>query len=61
VHDGTTTYATEFSVLETNVGSPIPVTFTSSISGGTLSVFATITDAATTSATVTMERTLFAV
>lgn len=61
VHDGTTTYATEFSVLETNVGSPIPVTFTSSITGGTLSVFATITDAATTSATVTMERTLFAV
>jgi hypothetical protein len=61
VHDGTTTYATEFSVLETNTGSPIPVTFTSSITGGTLSVFATITDAATTSATVTMERTLFAV
>jgi uncharacterized membrane protein len=61
IHDGTTTYATEFSVLETNTGSPIPVTFTSSISTGTLSVFATITDAATTNATVTMERTLFAV
>jgi hypothetical protein len=58
VHDGTSTYATEYSVLENN---SIPVTFTSSIAGGTLSVLATITDAATTSATITIERTLFAV
>ncbi len=57
IHDGTTVYLTEFSVLE---NSTIPVTFAASIATGTLSLTATITDAATTNATVTMERVLFA-
>jgi len=58
IHDGTTVYLTEFSVLENN---SIPVTFSASIAAGTLSLRATITDAATTNATVTMERVLFAI
>jgi hypothetical protein len=51
-------YLTEFSVLETNSAVPIPVTFTAVIATGTLTVNATITDAATTAAAVIIERTL---
>jgi hypothetical protein len=58
IHDGTTVYLTEFSVLETNSAVPIPVTFTAVIATGTLTVNATITDAATTAAAVIIERTL---
>ncbi len=61
VHDNTTVYLTEFAVVESNAGAPIPCTFTAAIATGTLTFSATITDAASTNATVTMERTLFAV
>jgi hypothetical protein len=61
VHDGTTVYATQYAVLETNSGSPIPLTLATSISGPTLTVAATVTNASTTNVTITMERTLFAV
>jgi hypothetical protein len=58
IHDGSLVYLTEFSVLETNSAVPIPVTFTAAIATGTLTVNATITDAATTNAAVIIERTL---
>lgn len=61
IHDGTNVYATEFSVLETNSGSPIPATYSYAIATGTLTISVTITDAATTNVAVIMERTLFAV
>ena len=61
VHDGTAVYATQYAVLESNSASPIPLTFAASIATGTLSVTATVADAVTTNATITMERTLFAV
>ena len=61
IHDGTTVYPTEFSVLETNSGSPIPATFSYAIATGTLTVSVTITDATTTNANLIIERTLFAV
>ena len=61
VHDGTTVYSTEYGVVETNAGASIPVTFSAAIATGTLTVNATITDAASTNATVTLERTLFSV
>jgi hypothetical protein len=61
VHDGTTVYATQYAVLETNSGSPIPLTLAASIAGNTLTVTAIVTNASTTSVTITMERTLFAI
>ena len=58
-HDGTTVYLTEFGVVETNAGAPIPCTYTAAIATGTLTVSDTITDAASTNANLIMERTLF--
>jgi hypothetical protein len=61
VHDNSAIYATQYAVLETDSGAPIPLTLAASITGGTLTVTATITNASTTNVTITMERTLFAV
>lgn len=58
VHDGTTAYFTEYAVVE---NSSIPATINATIAAGTLSFTVTITDAASTNATVTMQRTIFAV
>jgi hypothetical protein len=61
VHDGTTVYATQYAVLETDSANPIALTLAASIAGGTLTVTATVTNASTTNVTITAERTLFAV
>jgi hypothetical protein len=61
LHDGTNVVMNEYSVLETNAASPIPVTFSAAIATGTLTLSATITNAATTNASIIIERTLFAV
>lgn len=61
IHDGTNVYNTEYAVLETNSGSPIPITFTYGIVTGTFTISATITDANSTNASLLIERTLFAV
>jgi hypothetical protein len=61
VHDNSAVYATQYAVLETDSGAPIPLTLAASITSGTLTVTATITNASTTNVTITMERTLFAV
>jgi hypothetical protein len=61
IHDGTTVYQTEYSVVETSGGAPIPCTYSAAIATGTLTLSATITDAGTTNANLTMERVLFSV
>lgn len=61
IHDGTLVYSSEYAIVETNAGSPIPITYTASISSGTLTLNATLTDASTTNGTLLMERTLISV
>lgn len=60
VHDGSLVYLTDYAVVESNGASPIPVTFSAAIATGTLSLNATVTDAATTNVAALIERTLFA-
>jgi hypothetical protein len=50
IHDGTNVKITEYAILESTVGA-IPVTISSAINGSNVELRATITDAATTSAT----------
>ena len=59
-HDGTTSYLSEYAVIELG-GTVIPLTVSTSISGSNVLLRVTITDAATTSATVKVARTLIAV
>lgn len=59
VHDGVTTYMTEYAVIESS--SLIPITTTSAINGANVELRVTITDAASTNAKVTIQRTLMAV
>lgn len=59
VHDGVTTYMTEFAVIESS--SLIPITTTSAINGANVELRVTITDAASTNAKVSIQRTLMAV
>jgi hypothetical protein len=62
IHDGTTAYFTEFAVLEnTAMAWNATTPWTVSIAGGTLTLAATITDAATTNVVFQIERTLVAV
>lgn len=61
VHDGSLVYLTNYAVVESNAASPIPVTFSAAIATGTLTLSATVTDAATTNVAVLIERTLFVV
>jgi len=59
-HDGTTSYMSEYAVIE--LGSTrIPLTVSTSISSNDVLLRVTITDAATTNATVKVARTLIAV
>jgi hypothetical protein len=60
IHDGTTVKMTEYAILESTVGA-IPVTISSAISGSNVELRATITDAATTSATAKVVMTEVAV
>ena len=59
-HDGTTSYLSEYAVIELG-GTVIPLTVSTSISASNVLLRVTITDAATTSATVKVARTLIAV
>jgi len=59
-HDGTTSYLSEYAVIELG-GTVIPLTVSTSISSGNVLLRVTITDAATTNATVKVARTLIAV
>jgi hypothetical protein len=58
IHDGTTTYMTEYAVIETGT---IPVTFTTDINGGNVRLIATVTDADTRNAVIKLHRTLITV
>jgi len=60
VHDGTTSYMSEYAVIELGA-SRIPMTVSTSVSGDDVLLRVTITDAATTNATVKVARTLIAV
>jgi hypothetical protein len=60
IHDGTNVKITEYAILESTVGA-IPVTISSAISGSNVELRATITDAATTSATAKVVMTEVAV
>jgi hypothetical protein len=60
VHDGTTSYMSEYAVIELG-GTVIPLTVSTSISGSNVLLRVTITDAASTNATVKVARTLIAV
>ncbi len=60
VHDGTTSYMSEYAVIELG-GTVIPLTVSTSISAGNVLLRVTITDAASTNATVKVARTLIAV
>jgi len=60
VHDGTDSYMSEYAVIELGA-SRIPLTVSTSISAGNVLLRVTITDAATTNATVKVARTLIAV
>ena len=60
VHDGTTSYMSEYAVIELGA-SRIPMTVSTSISSGNVLLRVTITDAASTNATVKVARTLIAV
>ena len=59
-HDGTDSYMSEYAVIELGA-SRIPMTVTTSISAGNVLLRVTITDAASTNATVKVARTLIAV
>ncbi len=59
-HDGTDSYMSEYAVIELGA-SRIPITVSTSISGSNVLLRVTITDAATTNATVKVARTLIAV
>lgn len=59
-HDGTTSYLSEYAVIELG-GTVIPLTVSTSISASNVLLRVTITDAASTSATVKVARTLIAV
>lgn len=59
-HDGTDSYMSEYAVIELGA-SRIPMTVTTSISGSNVLLRVTITDAASTNATVKVARTLIAV
>jgi hypothetical protein len=59
-HDGTTSYMSEYAVIELG-GTVIPLTVSTSISAGNVLLRVTITDAASTNATVKVARTLIAV
>ena len=60
VHDGTTSYMSEYAVIELGA-SRIPLTVSTAISSGNVLLRVTITDAASTNATVKVARTLIAV
>jgi hypothetical protein len=60
VHDGTDSYLSEYAVIELG-GTVIPLTVSTSISAGNVLLRVTITDAASTNATVKVARTLIAV
>ena len=59
-HDGTDSFMSEYAVIELG-GSRIPMTVSTSISSGNVLLRVTITDAASTNATVKVARTLIAV
>ena len=59
-HDGTTSYMSEYAVIELG-GTVIPLTVSTSISASNVLLRVTITDAASTNATVKIARTLIAV
>jgi hypothetical protein len=59
-HDGTDSYLSEYAVIELG-GTVIPLTVSTSISAGNVLLRVTITDAASTNATVKIARTLIAV
>ena len=59
-HDGTTSYLSEYAVIELG-GTVIPLTVSTSISASNVLLKVTITDAASTNATVKVARTLIAV
>jgi hypothetical protein len=59
-HDGTDSYMSEYAVIELG-GSRIPMVVSTSISGSNVLLKVTITDAASTNATVKVARTLIAV
>jgi hypothetical protein len=59
-HDGTDSYMSEYAVIELGA-SRIPITVSTSISGSNVLLRVTITDAASTNATVKVARTLIAV
>lgn len=59
-HDGTDSYMSEYAVIELGA-SRIPMTVSTSISAGNVLLRVTITDAASTNATVKVARTLIAV
>ena len=59
-HDGTDSYMSEYAVIELGA-SRIPLTVSTSISSGNVLLRVTITDAASTNATVKVARTLIAV
>jgi len=59
-HDGTTSYLSEYAVIELG-SSRIPLTISTSVSGNNILLRATVTDGATTNATVKVARTLIAV
>lgn len=60
VHDGTDSYLSEYAVIELGA-SRIPLSVSTSISSGNVLLRVTITDAASTNATVKVARTLIAV
>lgn len=60
VHDGTDSYLSEYAVIELGA-SRIPLTVSTAISSGNVLLRVTITDAASTNATVKVARTLIAV
>lgn len=59
-HDGTTSYMSEYAVIELGA-SRIPLTISTSISSGNVLLRAIVTDGASTNATVKVARTLIAV
>lgn len=61
VHNGTTATMTEFAVVELSATTRIPLTISATLSAGTVNIYATITDAGTTSATVKVAETLIEV
>lgn len=60
VHDGTDSYLSEYAVIELGA-TRIPLTVSTTTSGGNVLLRVTVTDAATTNATVKVARTLIAV